>query len=266
VKTFLAILASLIVLAATAIAQTTTTNCDTSATVNGDHVDGSTRCTSTDDSAERAAQAKRQADQDKAWQDFGTNLGNMIAQIGIKKNIKKYCEQHQGESWNWQVNGQQLSGTCPGTRVWTKAQIVDGMNAFAKKSNDKDGKVAYNEAIGDKLITHSERCSAMRFHANTANPQFLSMLRAAGINRYVYTNDADLRFEFDLTRNREVPAEIATAAGTGSSERAAMPTATNSAAPTKTVPPCPDGTTMTITSYGSACLAPPVAASPSSQK
>ena len=232
-KTLLAILASLIVLAITAIAQTTTTDCDTSATINGDYVKGSTRCTSTDDSAERAAQAKRQADQDKAWQDFGTNLGNMIAQNRIKKDIKKYCEQHQGEPWNWQVNGQNLSGTCPGDisqsaglkqycnahpgEFWAKktpAGVIQNsgtcpgeisqsaaqkwlIDSF-RKTITESGSVGFAEIVGNKIIAHDERASAVRLHMTVQSPDFLEKARQAGLATFVYTNDADVNLTYDV--------------------------------------------------------------------
>lgn len=206
VKTFLAILASLIGLAATAIAQTTTTNCDTSATVNGDHVYGSTQCTSTDDSAERAAQAKRQADQDKAWQDVGTNLSRMITQIQASRAAKKEA----------------------------KNQAASGLE------------------------------DTTRFDATLCAKGLLSRCTPAGLASYkclVEANpDACTTPEDKAAYYRKSVCWKTTHEWNGP-----CPSETT-AAPTKTVTPCPNGTTMTITSYGSACLAPPVAASPSSQK
>jgi hypothetical protein len=108
---------------------------------------------------------------------------------------------------------------------------VDDMNASHRRGNNKDGKVAYTEAKGDTMITHSERASAMRFHANMANQPFLSKLQSAGFSTYIYTNDADLHFEFDITHNREITADGTAVAGTPQS--VATPTTT----PAATVPP-----------------------------
>jgi hypothetical protein len=216
VKTFLATLASLIILTSIATAQTTTTNCDTSATDNGDQVNGSTRCTSTDDSAERAAQAKRQADQDKAWQDFGTNLGNLIAQRAIKNDIKKYCEQHPGEPSQWKQNGEIVwQGTCPGEISQAAAQklVINGFMEGFKKS----GVAGYAEIVGDRLTVHSERASAIRFNMvlhDPANQGRLKMIAQAGIAKYVYTNDADVNLTYDVKSSQIVTAPTAPVAQT----------------------------------------------------
>jgi hypothetical protein len=123
----------------------------------------------------------------------------MIAQIGIKKDIKKYCEQHQGEPWNWQVNGQNLSGTCPGEISQATAQKLI-INASAE-SFKKSGVAGYAEIVGDRLTVHSERASAIRFKMllhDPANQGRLKMIAQAGIATYVYTNDADVNLTYDV--------------------------------------------------------------------
>jgi hypothetical protein len=96
-----------------------------------------------------------------------------------------------------------------GPRVYTKQQIVDLINQDLRKRSAEDGKAGYAEAVGDKLIVHSERTSAMRFHAVTggADPAWTDALRKAGFATEVYTNDADQRFEFDLATRKEVTAD-----------------------------------------------------------
>ncbi len=93
-----------------------------------------------------------------------------------------------------------------GPRVYTKQQIVGLINQEMSKTSAVDGKAGYAEAVGDKLIIHSERTSAMRFHAVTdgAEPAWTDAIRNAGFVTEVYTDDADQRFEFDLATRKEV--------------------------------------------------------------
>ena len=216
------------------------TRCSTSGTSSNGQISTSTDCTSTDVGAEQRRQEAIQAERDRqnaeAWANLGNGISDLMLRHQVKKGIEKYCGQHQGEPWTWQVNGQALSGTCPGTYVWTKARVVDAMNASHRRANDKDGKVAYTEAKGDTVITHSERASAMRFHADMANQPFLSRFQSAGFSTYIYTNDADQRFEFDLVHNREVTTDTTAVAGTPQSVTTA-PTATPAATVAPAAPP-----------------------------
>jgi len=209
-----------------------------------------------DQTPEYKAEAARRAAADKQVTDAFANIGNAIATAqnkhAMNKGIRKYCDQHPGAPSQWRENGQVVwQGTCPGTFVWTKAQVVERMNGDLNRARESDGFFGYAETIGDKLIVHSERASAMRFHANIANPQFFSALQSAGFNTYIYTNDADQRYEFDITHNREVT-DTAKVAGTPTMATPAAPVA-------RAATPCLAGTTLTTTSYGSACLAPTVA-------
>jgi hypothetical protein len=208
------------------------TDCSTNGTSSNGDINATTTCTSTDTGAEQRRQEAIQAERDRqnaeAWANVGNGISNLMLRHQVKKGIEKYCDQHQGEPWTWQVNGQALSGTCPGTYVWTKARVVDAMNASHRRANNKDGKVAYTEAKGDTVITHSERASAMRFHADMANQPFLSRFQSAGFSTYIYTNDADQTFKFDVANNREVTTDTTAVAGTHQS--VATPTTTTPAA------------------------------------
>jgi len=62
----------------------------------------------------------------------------------------------------------------------------------------KDGIAGYAEVSGDKLTVHSERASAMRFHMTLASQKFISMMQDAGIATYLYTNDAEQSFVYDV--------------------------------------------------------------------
>lgn len=75
-----------------------------------------------------------------------------------------------------------------------RARVMNSITA----SFQKEAVAGYGEISGNELIVHSERASAMRFHMIVANPRAMAYLRRAGIQRYVYTNDADQRFEFDV--------------------------------------------------------------------
>ncbi len=68
----------------------------------------------------------------------------------------------------------------------------------------KEGVTGYGEISGDKLIIHSERASAMRFHATLANERLMSMMQEANIATYVYTNDSDQNFVYDVKAGKIV--------------------------------------------------------------
>jgi hypothetical protein len=71
----------------------------------------------------------------------------------------------------------------------------------------KEGVAGYTEIAGDKLIIHSERASAVRFHMIVANEKLISVMREAGIATCQYTNDAEQNFAYDVKAGRvTVPA------------------------------------------------------------
>ena len=51
---------------------------------------------------------------------------------------------------------------------------------------------------GEVLTIHSERCSALRFHVLLADEQMLAKLKQMGFKTFLYTNDADQKFTYDL--------------------------------------------------------------------
>jgi hypothetical protein len=89
---------------------TTTTHC----TKTGDDVD----CTSTDNSAQIARQQAQDQAGQQAGAAVGTALGNGVAAMvrvhRFNKGVKKYCKQHQGETWTYRdAQGNILnSGQC----------------------------------------------------------------------------------------------------------------------------------------------------------
>jgi hypothetical protein len=81
-----------------------------------------------------------------------------------------------------------------------RQRLIKGVNAEFQRG----GIVGYAEISGDKLTIHSERASAMRFRMLLASRQ-LSMIRRAGIATYVYTNDGDQNFVYDVKSSQIVP-------------------------------------------------------------
>jgi hypothetical protein len=76
----------------------------------------------------------------------------------------------------------------------TRQRLVDGINAVFQK----DGVVGYTDVSEDKLTVHSERASAMRFHAILASKWEISMMQRAGIETFAYTDDTAQNFAYDV--------------------------------------------------------------------
>jgi hypothetical protein len=74
--------------------------------------------------------------------------------------------------------------------------------AFVKDFDDgyrKQGVVAYADFAGDVITIHSERCSALRFHAELTNEKMITAFKQMGFTTLIYTNDTDQKFTYDLT-------------------------------------------------------------------
>jgi hypothetical protein len=82
----------------------------------------------------------------------------------------------------------------PLDRATARDILVKTINA----SFTKDGVAGYAEISGDKMTVHSERASTVRFNMTLKNEKFISTLKDAGIATYVYTNDADQSFLYDV--------------------------------------------------------------------
>jgi hypothetical protein len=229
--------------------QTTTTNTDCS--LNGNTA--SCTSTSTSDAAQIAQQQAQQAERDKQLNDMGNAIGagisNAMLRHKVKKDVEKYCGQHPGEPWTWQVNGQPLSGVCPGELpvALARQRFIDGQ----RRAFLKNGVAGYAEFSGDTLIIHSERASAIRFHAGVSDVKFLTLFRSMNANTYIYTNDADQRFEFDVAHNREVTPD--SVARRTESSSGSIATAVTGSLPDVTVP------SMAVTAATVAPATPPQA-------
>jgi hypothetical protein len=76
----------------------------------------------------------------------------------------------------------------------TRKKYVNAINAGFRKS----GTAGSAEIVGNNLIVHSERANRMRFYLLLANNKTPSLQRRAGIVTFVYTNDADENFAYDV--------------------------------------------------------------------
>jgi len=192
------------------------THCSTDGTSGDGRISTSTNCTSTDVGAEQRRQEAIQAERDRqnaeAWANVGNGISDLILRHQVKKGVEKYCNQHQGEPWTWQVNGQALSGTCPGQ---LSSDVARRFYLQAVKAEfAKVGVAGYAKFDGDVLTIHSERASLMRFHAAINDENRLARFRTMNVKTYIYTNDADQTFKFDVANNRELTASATAAAGT----------------------------------------------------
>jgi len=187
--------------------------------------------TSTDNSAAIRAQQERQAEQDKANEQAGAAVGKAMGTamngLMVGHKIKSYCKQHAGESYTWTwPDGRKQEGVCPGTLVVTKEKLIEASNSTFRAEKV----VGYAESSGDTFTIHSERASDMRFHMILANKQRMESFRMAGIKTFVYTNDSDQRFTYDLVADHVVtPGVPSPAPAAVPAALAAAPAATPSA-------------------------------------
>ncbi len=160
-------------------AQTTHTNCS----INGD----SANCTSTtDDSAQR-----RQKQAEELGKSLGDLAGAAIAQAmrpsPLTKQEKAYCKSFP--------NGQR--DACA-ARVQGRDQLVASWNQGFTTRNI----AGYVELSGDTFTVHSEQVSAMRFHMVYLGST--NYFRQIGIKTFIYTNDDDQRYVYDVTAGHQV--------------------------------------------------------------
>jgi hypothetical protein len=193
------------------------THCSTDGTSGDGRISTSTNCTSTDVGAEQRRQEAIQAERDRqnaeAWANVGNGISDLILRHQVKKGIEKYCAQHPGEPSSWQENGQVVwRGTCPGQMPFDVARQIYKKSVQAAVA--KDGIARYSTFDGDVLTDHSERASLMRFHLLINDEKRLASFRTMHLKTFIYTNDADQRFEFDVVHNREVTTDATAAAGT----------------------------------------------------
>jgi hypothetical protein len=82
----------------------------------------------------------------------------------------------------------------------TRQKLINGVDA----GFHKEGVMGYAEISGDKFTIHSERASAMRFHMALASQRVLSMMHRAALTMYIYTNDSDQNFAYDVKSGQVV--------------------------------------------------------------
>jgi hypothetical protein len=83
----------------------------------------------------------------------------------------------------------------------TRQKLANGINT----SFENAGVMGYAEISSDKITVHYKGASALRFQMILAVQGGLSMARRAGITTYIFTNDADQNFQYDLQAGRVVP-------------------------------------------------------------
>ena len=76
----------------------------------------------------------------------------------------------------------------------TRTKYLNAINAGFRK----DGVAGSAEIVGDNLIVHSERANRMRFHMLLANYKSSLLQKRAGIALFIYTNDADQNFAYNV--------------------------------------------------------------------
>jgi hypothetical protein len=109
-------------------------------------------------------------------------LGDLLSteeKGGIKGGVKGACSVILAD-WSDQAS--------------VRRTFVAWINAGGKRG----ASMFYAEVSGDTLTVHSERATAMRFHMVLADQREVSMMRHAGFATFVYTDDADQKFAYDV--------------------------------------------------------------------
>jgi hypothetical protein len=257
-----------VVLAGYSLAQMQT-DCSTNGTSSNGQINATTYCRSTDTGGAAAAQAERNRQSAEAGQGMGKALGTRLAAVRLqheeKKELKKewqqtgaYCDQHPGENWGRTSPDGRVtsSGVCPGQMRFDVARRV--YTGALQAEFAKAGVAGYTKFDGDVVTVHSERASLMRFHAITYDEKFLPWFRTMNVKTYIYTNDADKTFKFDVASNREVTTDTEEQIAKGE-EMSAPPAAASkdwkNPAGNIVMPQleCPSGTTLTTTDSGASC-------------
>jgi len=201
---------AVLVVSASCVAQvTTTTNC----TINGT---GSNSATANCDSTSVDQGAQNRANNEAA-QKLGENTGKAIGGlIGMsirnhtdKKKLKQYCEAHPGELHRITLpDGTVTStGTCDGTMSTARVRELLTQNLCAGAI--KAGKACYVAVQGDVMTMHSERASLVRYHMVMSDAQFVQNLKRADLTTYVYTNDSDQTFTYDVATGKDTSTDEA---------------------------------------------------------
>jgi hypothetical protein len=103
----------LLLLCATAIGQTTNTQCQGSTIQvpagQGTYTSGQANCVSTSNPPPAPGVSMQQATE------AGQNLGRGIASIRARHSVKKFCKKHPGQSWQYKnpTAGIDAAGVCP---------------------------------------------------------------------------------------------------------------------------------------------------------
>jgi hypothetical protein len=121
--------------------------------------------------------------------------------------IKEYCATHPGEDYGQNdANGKFAKlGTCPGTIPVARRQQI--LVEVVKADSTKSGVAKFAEIKGDTYVVHSERAGAVRFHSLIADPAYMEEMKRADLKTFIYTNDKDQTFTYDLASGKEITTE-----------------------------------------------------------
>ncbi len=143
----------------------------------------------------RVTVSQEQADYELALSHIELGLINRMNQIRVSDALGNVLTAKDVRS----INGGMKQACSLILEDWskqsdTRSKLVNAING----SFQKRGVLGYAEITGDQLTVHSEHADAMRFHMALADSRHLSYVRRAGILTYVYTNDADKNFVYDV--------------------------------------------------------------------
>jgi hypothetical protein len=188
---------------------TTTTNCNINSTGPNS---ASADCDST--SVDQGAQTRAN---NEAAQKLGENTGKAVGGlIGLtirnhadKKRLKQYCEAHPGELYEVTLPNGTVSSTgkCDGAMSTARVRELLTQNLCAGAI--KAGKACFVTVQGDVMTTHSERASLVRYHMVMSDAKLVQSLKQAELKTYIYTNDSDQKFEYDVATGKDTSTDEA---------------------------------------------------------
>lgn len=192
-----------------AAGQTTTTDSNCSIYSTGANT-ASADCTSTTHTPPQPVPL----DQDpsyKVGQQLGKGVGNLGTALIVNhkraKMIKEYCATHSGEDYGQKDASGTFTklGTCPGAIPVARRQqiLIQSVRADATKT----GIAKFAEVKGNTYVLHSERAGVVRFHSLITDPAFMTDMKQAELKTFVYTNDKDQTFTYDLVSGKEITTE-----------------------------------------------------------
>ena len=196
---------------------TTTTNSDCNISSTGDN-SATANCTSTSTSDDNKAFDEEMKARNEQARQLGQNAGKAVGNLGTAlivshkrgKMIKEYCAAHPGEDYGQNDATGKFTrlGTCTGTISVVRRQqiLIQSVRADATKT----GIAKFAEIKGNTYVLHSERAGIVRFHSLITDPAYMTEMKQAELKTFVYTNDKDQTFTYDLVGGKEITTEART--------------------------------------------------------